>query len=107
MRMMAGFEMPYATLSYIWENRQPVGTLIHSHHTGRSKMIVAESGKEKLGKWWEESRNVYEDFKRAFGEEPGRITAVVIMTDTDNTGTTAVGYYGDIAFERASAGTAR
>lgn len=106
LRMMAGFDMPYATLSYIWENRAAKGTLIHSHHTGRSKMIVAESGREKLGQWWEESRNVYEDYKRAFGEEPGRLYAIAIMTDTDNTGATTRAYYGDIAFEKASAGAA-
>jgi Protein of unknown function (DUF3047) len=103
LRMMAGFEMPYATLSYIWENRAPKGALIHSHHTSRSKMIVAESGKEKLGQWWEESRNVYEDYKRAYGEEPGRLYAIAIMTDTDNTGAVSRAYYGDLAFERAPA----
>ncbi len=100
MRMFAGFEMPYATLSYIWENKAGKGTLIESRHTGRSKMIVAESGRERLGQWWDESRNIYEDYKRAFGEEPGRIYAVAIMTDTDNTGATTQAYYGDIAFER-------
>ncbi len=101
LRMLAGFEMPYATLSYIWENRAPKGSLIHSNHTSRSKMIVAESGKEKLGQWWLESRNVYEDYKRAFGEEPGRVYAIAIMTDTDNTGAITHAYYGDIVFERA------
>ena len=101
LRMLAGFEMPYATLSYIWENRAPKGSLIHSNHTSRSKMIVAESGKEKLGQWWLESRNVYEDYKRAFGEEPGQVYAIAIMTDTDNTGAITHAYYGDIVFERA------
>ena len=108
LRMLAGFDMPYATLSYIWENKALKETLIHSHHTGRSKMIVVESGKEKLRQWLEESRNVYEDYKRAFGEEPGRLYAVAIMTDTDNTGAISRAYYGDIAFERAPvAGTVK
>ena len=100
LRMFAGFEMPYATLSYIWENRAAKGTLIDSHHTTRSKMVVAESGREKLSQWWDESHNVYEDYKRAFGEEPGRIFAIAIMTDTDNTGASVQAYYGDIAFEK-------
>jgi hypothetical protein len=43
-------------------------------------------------------QNVYEDYKRAFGEEPGRIKAIGIMTDTDNTGQSVEAYYGDIAF---------
>ncbi|MGH8666789.1 MAG: DUF3047 domain-containing protein, partial [Burkholderiales bacterium] len=41
---------------------------------------------------------VYEDYKRAFGAEPGRIKAIAIMTDTDNTGASVEAYYGDIAF---------
>jgi hypothetical protein len=64
-------------------------------------MIVTQSGHDKVGTWQEVTRDVYEDFKRAFGEEPGRITAVGIMTDTDNTGSAVEAYYGDIAFRRA------
>jgi hypothetical protein len=65
-------------------------------------MIVAESGRDKLGAWQEVTRNVVEDFRRAFGEAPGEITAVGIMTDTDNTGENAHAYYGDILFQRIS-----
>lgn len=99
-KAFTGQDLPYATLMYIWENRVPKGTVIPNLHTSRIKMVVAESGRDKLGKWWEESRNVYEDFRRAFGERPGRITAIGIMTDTDNTGENAYAYYGDIVFKR-------
>jgi len=47
-----------------------------------------------------EERNVYEDYKRAFREEPPKISGVAIMTDTDNTGESATAYYGDIIFKR-------
>jgi len=63
-------------------------------------MLVAESGREKVGIWQEVTRNVYEDYKRVFGEEPGAITAIGIMTDTDNTGANVHAYYGDIVFRR-------
>ncbi len=63
-------------------------------------MIVAESGRERLGSWQEVTRNVLEDYRRAFGEEPGPIIAVGIMTDTDNTGDNAHAWYGDIEFRR-------
>jgi hypothetical protein len=49
-------------------------------------MIAAESGPGKLGSWQEVTRNFHEGYRRAFGEEPGCITAIGIMTDTDNTG---------------------
>jgi len=100
MKAITGQELPYATLMYIWENRAPKGTVIPNLHTSRIKMLVAESGRSKIGTWWEESRNVFEDFKRAFGEPPGRIISIGIMTDTDNTGENAHAYYGDIVFKR-------
>jgi hypothetical protein len=93
-------EFPYAILMYIWENRAPVGTVIDNLHTSRIKMIVADSGEANVGRWRDQVRNVYEDFKRAFGEEPPRIRSVAIMTDTDNTGEEVEAYYGDISFVR-------
>ncbi len=74
--------------------------MIPNRHTSRIRMIVAESGRDRLGSWQEVTRNVVEDYRRAFGEEPGRITAVGIMTDSDNTGGDAHAYYGDIMFRR-------
>lgn len=93
-------EFPYATLMYIWENRVPKDSVLPNLHTSRIKMIVAESGRDSLGEWREETRNVYEDFKRAFGEEPPPVRSIAIMTDTDNTGESVDAYYGDIAFLR-------
>ncbi len=101
-RLLTGQPMPYATLMYIWENRAPVGTIIPNRHTSRVRMLVAESGRDKVGMWQEVTRNVYEDYKRVFGEEPGRIAAIGIMTDTDNTGANVHAYYGDIVFRRVA-----
>ena len=102
-RLMTGQELPYATLMYVWGNSSPKGTVIPNRHTSRIQMVVAESGPDKVGAWQEQLHNVYEDYKRAFGEEPPRIKAVAIMTDTDNTGEQANSYYGDIAFVRSPA----
>ena len=66
-----------------------------------AKMIVVESGPQRIGTWVEEERNVYEDYRLAFGEEPPAISGVAIMSDTDNTKERAVAYYGDIVFVRA------
>jgi len=99
-RALTGQQLPYAMLMYIWENRVPKGTVIPNLHTSRIKMIVAESGRDKVGGWQEVTRNVVEDFKRAFGEKPGTVTAIGIMTDTDNTGENVHAYYGDIVFRR-------
>jgi hypothetical protein len=101
LRMLTGHQMPYATLMYIWENKAAVGTVIPSRHTSRVRMIVADSGSGRLGAWQDEARNVYEDYRHAFGEEPPLIKSIAIMTDTDNTGEHAHALYGDIVFMRA------
>jgi hypothetical protein len=104
--LLTGQQLPYATLMYIWENRAQLETVIPNRHTSRIRMIVAESGREKLGQWQEVTRNIVADYRRAFGEEPGRIIAVGIMTDTDNTGAQAHAWYGDIMFRQSLPATA-
>jgi len=94
----SGRELPYAQLIYIWENKAPVGTVIENPHTRRVRMIVAASGPANVGKWVTITRSVVEDFKKAFGEEPGLMTEVGVLTDTDNTGATVDAWYGDIRF---------
>ena len=93
-------DIPIAALNYIWDSKTPIGTIVDNAYTDFAKMIVVESGAAKVGMWVEESRNVYQDYKQAFGEEPPMINGIAIMTDTDNTKDRAIAYYGDIRFVR-------
>ena len=95
---VTGRELPYAELMYIWSNRAPVGTIIPNPHTRRVQMVVASTGTAGVGQWQTLSRNVVDDFRRAFNEEPGMLTDVGVLTDTDNTGATVEAWYGDIRF---------
>ena len=101
-KLLYGQYPPLGAISYIWESREPVGSVVPNPFTGRVKMIVVESGTENLNRWVREERNVYEDYKKAFGEDPPVISGVAIMTDTDNTGESAAASYGDILFTKAS-----
>ncbi|MEP6877577.1 MAG: DUF3047 domain-containing protein [Nitrosospira sp.] len=85
-------------INYVWSNKQPVGTSWLNAFTGNARMIAVESGSERIGQWISERHDVNADYRRLFGEEPRRVDAVAIMTDTDNTGTTATAWYGDIWF---------
>ena len=76
----------------------PVGAIVENAYTDFAQMVVVESGAQKVGLWVSEERNIYEDYKRAFGEEPPLMNGVAIMTDTDNTKERATAYYGDIQF---------
>jgi hypothetical protein len=91
---------PLAAINYIWESKAPAGTMVPNPYTDRVMMFVVESGADKLNQWVVEERNIYEDYKKAFGEEPPMISGVAIMTDTDNTGESATAYYGDILFKK-------
>ena len=95
-------DIPIGALNYIWDSKTPIGTIVENVYTDFARMIVIESGPEKVGVWVEESRNIYEDYKKAFGEEPSMINGVAIMSDTDNTKESAVAYYGDIQFIRGN-----
>jgi hypothetical protein len=95
-KLVTGHDVPFATLMYIWENKAPVGTVISNSRTGRIKKLVAASGPDGIAQWRDFTRNVVEDYQKAFGEKPGRLIGIGVMTDTDNTGETVEAWYGDI-----------
>ncbi len=97
-RAITGEEMPYATLMYVWSGRHPAGTLIKSARTDRIRKLVVQSGTQDLGRWLEYERDVRADYERAFGEAPGALVAVGIMTDSDNTRSRAQAWYGPVRF---------
>jgi hypothetical protein len=99
-RILYGRYPPLRAINYIWESTAPRGTAVPNPYTNRVMMIVVESGPEKVNQWVVEERNVFEDYRKAFDEEPPPISGVALMTDTDNTGETATAYYGDIYFRK-------
>ena len=99
-RVLHGQYPPTGAITYIWESRSPIGTIVPNPYTDRVKMIVIESGEAKVGQWVAESRNLYEDYRKAFGDNPPSISGVAVMTDTDNTQESAVAYFGDIVFKK-------
>lgn len=96
--LFTGQQLPYAGVMYVWGSRTARGGEVRNKYTSRIRMIAVESGRENLGKWLQESRNVEEDFRRLFGEEPGRVVSVGIMTEADVSDRALEAYYGDIAF---------
>ncbi|GJL56347.1 MAG: hypothetical protein NPIRA02_34790 [Nitrospirales bacterium] len=99
-KLLYGQYPPLGAINYIWESKSPIGTMVPNPYTDRVRMFVTQSGTKKLGQWVTEERNVYEDYLRAFGEEPPMISGVAIMTDTDNTKEAAIAYFGDIVFKK-------
>lgn len=101
--LISGQEMPYATLMYIWSGKSPVDTIITNAHTSRIKMIVVDSGWDNLGQWHKHQRDLAADYKRAYGEAPGEVIGIALLTDTDNTKSETRAFYGDIELIRKNA----
>jgi Protein of unknown function (DUF3047) len=93
---LTGERPPYATLMYVWDNRAPVDSIITAARSDRIRKVVVESGPQRLSRWLRYERDVRADFIRAYGEAPGALIGVAVMTDSDNTRTRTEAFYGPI-----------
>ncbi|HBR17029.1 MAG TPA: hypothetical protein DD725_05385, partial [Deltaproteobacteria bacterium] len=83
-------------LGYIWDSGAPIDSEVTSNKLSTIKYIVVKSGTNELGKWFSEKRNVYDDYKRLFGEEPPMVGSIALMIDSDDTKSSAESFFGDI-----------
>ncbi len=98
-KLFYGEYPPVGALVYVWASHLPQGTVLASPYTSRVKIIVIESGPRQKGQWLSEQRNFQKDYQLVFGsEDVPLVSGVAIMTDTDNTGSHALAWYGDIIF---------
>jgi hypothetical protein len=88
---------------YVWGNERAPGTVVHSPRTDRIRRIVVESGPSGLDQWRDYERDIRADYLRAFGEPPGALVGLAIMTDSDNTRSKARAWYGPVRLLPASA----
>lgn len=93
---LTGEAPPYATLMYVWDSKLPVGTVVVNPRSDRIRKIVVDSGPAELRRWREHRRNLVEDFRLAFGEAPGPLLSMAVMTDSDNNRASARTWYGPV-----------
>jgi hypothetical protein len=85
------------SLEYVWDEMYPEGTILPSPFSKNIKLVVVESGRQNLDQWVKEERNIYEDYRKAFGRRPPRIVgAIALMTDSDNSLSSAETFYKDL-----------
>lgn len=94
--LVTGEPLPYATLMYVWDHRYPVGSVIANPHTQRIRKLVLESGPQRLNRWVDVERDIEADYRQVFGEAPGPLTAIGVMTDSNNTGEHVRAWFGAI-----------
>ncbi|BCR05937.1 hypothetical protein DESUT3_30060 [Desulfuromonas versatilis] len=88
------------SINYIWSTNLAPGEFVPNSYFANAVMLACQSGEQMVGQWVQERRNVLEDYRRIFGEEPPAVGAIAVMSDTDNTGEAVVAYYDDIRIER-------
>jgi len=99
---VTGERPPYATLIYVWDRHAPAESVVVNARTDRIRQIVVESGPAGLTSWRHYDRDIAADFRRAFGEAPGPLVGVALMTDADNTGARARALYGPVCLSPRS-----
>jgi Protein of unknown function (DUF3047) len=85
-------------IGYIWDTAAPAGAVIKSQKTGTVTYIVLRSGPGEAGKWLTERRNVRDDFKKVYGEEPDDPGVLSFGIDSDDVKDTAESFMGAIRF---------
>jgi len=83
---------PHSTLSYVWTGHNLPERFMASPYTEKARIVILEKGKQRVGQWVEESVNVLADYRKTFGKDPPAIAGLAVMSDTDNTGESAVAY---------------
>lgn len=89
-------------IGYIWDTTAPAGAFIPSTKSSNTRYVVIRSGPDGLGQWFAEQRNVYEDYKKSFNEEPPPVGKVSVMIDSDDMASTAESYFSGIYFSKTA-----
>lgn len=97
-RLLTGEEMPYAMLVYAWCTKGIRRSVVINPRTPTVRNYLLEAGPTKLGRWRNYRCDIRRDFEHVFGEAPGRLTSIGLMTDSDNTRSHAIGWYGPLSF---------
>ena len=86
-------------INYVWSAAEPEGEFYASPYTSNVAMVVVRSGAAAAGQWTSEVRDLAADYRKFFGTEPTRLSAVAVLVDTDNTGETTEAWFDDLALE--------
>jgi Protein of unknown function (DUF3047) len=88
-------------IGYVWDTTAPVGTLVPSTNSNNVTYVIQRSGGADRDRWLTETRSVYDDYRRIFGEEPtDELRAVSVAIDSNDTRSSAEAFVGEIRFRK-------
>jgi hypothetical protein len=94
------FRLTAKIVGYLWENKAPKLTTGISPAWSKTRLVVLESGPEKIGKWVSERRNIYNDYKELFEKEPSEAKLISLYINSQHTKSRAESYFGEIYFSK-------
>jgi len=101
MGRVALFKKVPKSIRYTWSSSLPEGTELSKFFNNQK--IVVGTGEEQAGEWITFERNIVEDYKRLFGDDPpAKPLAILILSDGDTTNSLSSADYDDIYLKPAS-----
>lgn len=86
-------------LGYIWGQARKAGEIGASPFSPRIGIVCLRSGKVGAGQWQTERRDLAADYRAYFHRDPGPVSAIAILTDTDQTDGQTTSLYGPVHAE--------
>ena len=95
-----GFMPPTHWIHYVWAGRGRMRgeDFDEPYDPAHVKCVALRNANDALGDFVEEERDPRADFKRLFGRDPGKIIAIGVMTDADDTDSEAIARYSEVGW---------
>ena len=87
-------------LTYVWASHASQFSHWTNPYTKNVEILALQSGPKLTGSWITEKRNLKQDLSNFFGQEIDSIEGIGIMTDTDNSKTSAEAAYTQLFFSQ-------
>ena len=90
------------TIAYIWDSTAPAGSVDSASGIPfvNIKAIVVRSGPDDAGRWITESRNVWQDYRALFGDEPPVLAGIRIQINSQHTASSGESFFADLVFQK-------
>lgn len=90
-------------LAYIWDTSAPKGTMqsVLSLPLLHIYAIVCQSGPGEMNRWLNESRNLPQDYRRAYNRTPPHVRGIRIQINSQHTSSSAESYFSEITLRPA------
>ena len=90
------------TIAYLWDSTAPAGSVDSASGVPfvNIKAIVIRSGPDEAGRWITETRNVMEDYRTLFGDEPPVLAGIRIQINSQHTSSSGESFFADLVFQK-------